>query len=94
MMRILHSLPRTHKLLLLPVATMVTVLGAHKIVSTLEDSRYEHDTTQTDTLLVPLEPNISPGVPSLAWIATLSPKRSTSPRAPWTPLANTFRSRS
>ncbi|WP_069384100.1 peptidoglycan DD-metalloendopeptidase family protein [Halomonas caseinilytica] len=66
MMRILHSLPRTHKLLLLPVATMVTVLGAHKIVSTLEDSRYEHDTTQTDTLLVPLEPNISPGVPSLA----------------------------
>ncbi|WP_275286165.1 peptidoglycan DD-metalloendopeptidase family protein [Halomonas elongata] len=65
MMRILHSLPRTHKLLLLPVATMVTVLGAHKIVSTLEDTRYEHDTTRTDTLLVPLEPDTSPGVPSL-----------------------------
>ncbi|WP_328716375.1 peptidoglycan DD-metalloendopeptidase family protein [Halomonas elongata] len=65
MMRILHSLPRTHKLLLLPVATMVTVLGAHKIVSTLDDTRYEHDTAQTDTLLVPLDPDTSPGVPSL-----------------------------
>lgn len=65
MMRILHSLPRTHKLLLLPVATMVTVLGAHKIVSTLDDTRYEHDAAQTDTLLVPLEPDTSPGVPSL-----------------------------
>ncbi|MES3675795.1 peptidoglycan DD-metalloendopeptidase family protein [Halomonas elongata] len=65
MMRILHSLPRTHKLLLLPVATMVTVLGAHKIVSTLDDTRYEHDAAQTDTLLVPLDPDTSPGVPSL-----------------------------
>lgn len=35
-MRILHSLPRTHKLLLLPVATMVTVLGAHKIIATFD----------------------------------------------------------
>ncbi|MDW5377542.1 peptidoglycan DD-metalloendopeptidase family protein [Halomonas sp. HP20-15] len=33
MLRIFHSLPRTHKLLLLPVATMVTVLGTHKILA-------------------------------------------------------------
>lgn len=32
MLRILHSLPRAHKLLLLPVATMVTVLGTHKLM--------------------------------------------------------------
>ncbi|WP_417629308.1 peptidoglycan DD-metalloendopeptidase family protein [Pistricoccus aurantiacus] len=36
MMGILHSLPRTHKLLLLPVATMVTVLGAQQIIHSLE----------------------------------------------------------
>ncbi|WP_277811869.1 peptidoglycan DD-metalloendopeptidase family protein [Chromohalobacter canadensis] len=36
MLRILHSLPRTHKLILLPVATMVTVLGAHKIVTVID----------------------------------------------------------
>lgn len=33
MLRILHSLPRTHKLLLLPVATLVTVLGTQKLIS-------------------------------------------------------------
>lgn len=38
MLRILHSLPRTHKLILLPVATMVTVLGAHKIVTVIDDN--------------------------------------------------------
>ncbi|GAB3351429.1 peptidoglycan DD-metalloendopeptidase family protein [Chromohalobacter beijerinckii] len=36
MLRILHSLPRTHKLILLPVATMVTVLGAHKIITVID----------------------------------------------------------
>lgn len=36
MLRILHSLPRTHKLLLLPVATMVTVLGTHKILAAFD----------------------------------------------------------
>ncbi|AOM02307.1 peptidase M23 [Cobetia marina] len=36
MLRILHSLPRVHKYLLLPVATMVTVLGAHKLLETLD----------------------------------------------------------
>ncbi|SHF20026.1 murein DD-endopeptidase [Modicisalibacter ilicicola DSM 19980] len=36
MLRILHSLPRTHKLILLPIATMVTVLGAHKIIAALD----------------------------------------------------------
>ncbi|TDX32783.1 murein DD-endopeptidase [Modicisalibacter xianhensis] len=38
MLRILHSLPRTHKLLILPVATMVTVLGTHKIISAFDTS--------------------------------------------------------
>ncbi|MDC8802324.1 peptidoglycan DD-metalloendopeptidase family protein [Halomonas pacifica] len=40
MLRILHSLPRAHKLLLLPVATMVTVLGAQQIFTVI-DSRDE-----------------------------------------------------
>ncbi|MBB3141860.1 peptidoglycan DD-metalloendopeptidase family protein [Halomonas organivorans] len=64
MMRILRSLPRTHKLLLLPVATMVTVLGAHKILTTVEDAR--HDRQNQDTVLVPLGADTSPGVPSLS----------------------------
>ncbi|GHB28380.1 peptidoglycan DD-metalloendopeptidase family protein [Salinicola rhizosphaerae] len=38
MLRIFHSLPRTHKVLLLPVATMVTVLGAQKIIGVFGDS--------------------------------------------------------
>ncbi|ALM53239.1 peptidoglycan DD-metalloendopeptidase family protein [Halomonas huangheensis] len=63
MMRIIHSLPRTHKLLLLPVATMVTVLGAHKIVTTYED--VQRDKQPLDTVLVPLADNASPGLPSL-----------------------------
>ncbi|WP_417331329.1 peptidoglycan DD-metalloendopeptidase family protein [Halomonas cupida] len=63
MMRILHSLPRTHKLLLLPVATMVTVLGAHKIATTYEDM--QRDNQPLDTVLVPLENNATPGLPSL-----------------------------
>ena len=63
MMRILRSLPRTHKLLLLPVATMVTVLGAHKIVTTVED--VQRDSQTLDTVHVPLDPDASPGLPSL-----------------------------
>ncbi|CAM3531547.1 peptidoglycan DD-metalloendopeptidase family protein [Halomonas lysinitropha] len=63
MMRILHSLPRTHKLLLLPVATMVTVLGAQKIVTTLEDVQRDRQTL--DTVLIPLEADATPGLPSL-----------------------------
>jgi len=63
MMRILHSLPRTHKLLLLPVATMVTVLGAQKIVTTFED--VQRESQALDTVLVPLDANASPGLPSL-----------------------------
>ncbi|SDO11406.1 peptidoglycan DD-metalloendopeptidase family protein [Vreelandella arcis] len=63
MLRILHSLPRTHKLLLLPVATMVTVLGTQKLLTTY------HDLNQPDTpmesVLVPLPSNSTPGVPSL-----------------------------
>lgn len=65
MLRILHSLPRTHKLLLLPVATMVTVLGAQKIVTTYQDVQREHRTL--DTVIVPLELDATPGLPSLSF---------------------------
>ncbi|QTF93743.1 peptidoglycan DD-metalloendopeptidase family protein [Halomonas sp. BM-2019] len=65
MLRILHSLPRTHKLLLLPVATMVTVLGAQKIVTTYQDVQREHQTL--DTVIVPLEADAHPGLPSLSF---------------------------
>ena len=63
-MRILNSLPRTHKLLLLPVATMVTVLGAHKILTSVEDARQGGQ--DQDSVLIALGEDASPGVPSLA----------------------------
>ncbi|HSP59375.1 MAG TPA: peptidoglycan DD-metalloendopeptidase family protein [Halomonas sp.] len=63
MLRILHSLPRTHKLLLLPVATMITVLGAEKIISSLQDVQRENQSP--DTVFVPLAPDARPGLPSL-----------------------------
>lgn len=44
MLRIFHSLPRTHKVLLLPVATMVTVLGTQKIMGVFGDA--ENDQQQ------------------------------------------------
>lgn len=65
MLRILHSLPRTHKLLLLPVATMVTVLGAQKIVTTYQDVQRENQ--PLDTVLLPIDPNTNPGLPSLSF---------------------------
>jgi len=68
MMRILRSLPRTHKLLLLPVATMVTVLGAHKIVTTYEDA--QRDNEPLNTVLVPLSDTATPGLPSLTFDRT------------------------
>ncbi|UXZ53346.1 peptidoglycan DD-metalloendopeptidase family protein [Halomonas sp. 7T] len=63
MLRILHSLPRTHKLLLLPVATMVTVLGTQKLVTTYHDLNQPH--TPLESVLVPLPSGSAPGVPSL-----------------------------
>ncbi|WP_311063113.1 peptidoglycan DD-metalloendopeptidase family protein [Halomonas sp. DWK9] len=63
MLRILHSLPRTHKLLLLPVATMVTVLGAQKLVTTYHDLNQPQ--TPLESVLVPLPSDSAPGVPSL-----------------------------
>ncbi|RCV92974.1 peptidoglycan DD-metalloendopeptidase family protein [Vreelandella rituensis] len=63
MLRILHSLPRTHKLLLLPVATMVTVLGAQKLLTTFND--FSTPTTSLESVLVPLPAGSRPGVPSL-----------------------------
>ncbi|MFB9145959.1 peptidoglycan DD-metalloendopeptidase family protein [Halomonas alkalicola] len=65
MLRILHSLPRTHKLLLLPVATMVTVLGAQKIVTTYQDVQREYRTL--DTVIVPLEVDARPVLPTLSF---------------------------
>ncbi|MBR2513859.1 MAG: peptidoglycan DD-metalloendopeptidase family protein [Halomonas sp.] len=63
MLRILHSLPRTHKLLLLPVATMVTVLGTQKLVTTYNDLNQPN--TPLESVLVPLPSDSAPGVPSL-----------------------------
>jgi len=63
MLRILHSLPRTHKLLLLPVATMVTVLGAQKLITTYDD--LSQPQTPLESVLVPLPSDSAPGVPSL-----------------------------
>lgn len=63
MLRILHSLPRTHKLLLLPVATMVTVLGTQKLLTTYQDLNQPH--TPLESVLVPLPSDSAPGVPSL-----------------------------
>ncbi|TDO00089.1 peptidoglycan DD-metalloendopeptidase family protein [Halomonas ventosae] len=63
MMRIVHSLPRTHKLLLLPVATMVTVLGAQKIVTSYQD--IQRDSQTLDTVVIPLDADAQPGLPSL-----------------------------
>lgn len=63
MLRILHSLPRTHKLLLLPVATMVTVLGTQKLLTTYQDLNQQH--TPLESVLVPLPSDSAPGVPSL-----------------------------
>jgi len=63
MLRILHSLPRTHKLLLLPVATMVTVLGTQKLLTTYQDLTQLN--TPLESVLVPLPSDSTPGVPSL-----------------------------
>ncbi|WP_404377015.1 peptidoglycan DD-metalloendopeptidase family protein [Vreelandella aquamarina] len=63
MLRILHSLPRTHKLLLLPVATMVTVLGAQKLITTYHDLNQPQ--ASVESVLVPLPSDSTPGVPSL-----------------------------
>ncbi|UYG04982.1 peptidoglycan DD-metalloendopeptidase family protein [Halomonas sp. LR3S48] len=63
MLRILHSLPRTHKLLLLPVATMVTVLGAQKIVTVVENTQRQGQVPET--VLFPLSPEAHPGLPAL-----------------------------
>lgn len=63
MLRILHSLPRTHKLLLLPVATMVTVLGTQKLLTTYQDLNQPQ--TPLESVLVPLPSDSTPGVPSL-----------------------------
>ncbi|WP_148253684.1 peptidoglycan DD-metalloendopeptidase family protein [Aidingimonas lacisalsi] len=53
MLRILHSLPRTHKLLLLPAATMVTVLGTQKIFSAFDEQNTDSDSRKIVT--VPIE---------------------------------------
>ena len=54
MLRILHSLPRTHKFLLLPVATMVAVLGAQQLYSTVSASDDETDNTEFTVVEMPI----------------------------------------
>ncbi|QNI03719.1 peptidoglycan DD-metalloendopeptidase family protein [Halomonas sp. SH5A2] len=63
MLRILHSLPRTHKLLLLPVATMVTVLGTQKLLTTYNE--LNQPDAPMESVLVPLPSDSTPGVPTL-----------------------------
>ena len=63
MLRILHSLPRTHKLLLLPVATMVTVLGTQKLLTLYKDHHIPN--SHSESVYLPLSENASPGLPSL-----------------------------
>lgn len=62
MLRILHSLPRTHKLLLLPVATMVTVLGTQKIIAAFDTSSESRSTASP--ILVPLNADNASDAPS------------------------------
>lgn len=87
MLRILHSLPRTHKLLLLPVATMVTVLGTQKLLTTYQDLNQPH--TPLESVLVPLPSDSTPGVPSCVKNAPRWQKRSTAPLVPSTQPAKT-----
>jgi len=63
MLRILHSLPRTHKLLLLPVATMVTVLGTQKLLTLYQGQQISQP--PSESVYLPLSENASPGIPSL-----------------------------
>lgn len=63
MLRVLHSLPRAHKLLLLPVATMVTVLGTQKIVTLFQD--LQRDSRSLETVVIPLDANATSRLPSL-----------------------------
>ncbi|MDN6180045.1 MAG: peptidoglycan DD-metalloendopeptidase family protein [Halomonas subglaciescola] len=72
MLRILHSLPRTHKFLLLPVATMVTVLGGQKLLTTYYD--HSQPGAPMESVFVPLSDDAAPGVPALAHINAQQPK--------------------
>ena len=63
MLRILHSLPRTHKLLLLPVATMVTVLGTQKLLTLYQSYQTPH--SLSESVYLPLSENSRPHLPSL-----------------------------
>ncbi|MGS2742865.1 peptidoglycan DD-metalloendopeptidase family protein [Halomonas sp. LS-001] len=63
MLRILHSLPRTHKLLLLPVATMVTVLGTQKLLTLYQDYQTPH--SPSESVYFPLSENTPSRLPSL-----------------------------
>ncbi|WP_110668003.1 peptidoglycan DD-metalloendopeptidase family protein [Salinicola halophilus] len=49
MLRIFHSLPRAHKVLILPVATMVTVLGTQKILGVFDTAENPIATTTVAT---------------------------------------------
>lgn len=62
MLRILHSLPRTHKFLLLPVATMVAVLGAQQLYTTVSASEDETDNTEYTVVEMPIGTSDAPQV--------------------------------
>ena len=76
MLRILHSLPRTHKLLILPVATMVTVLGTHKIISAFDANGESHQTL------------VAVNLPSIPLPEDLQAHASTPPQEVTIPLAS------
>lgn len=61
MLRIFHSLPRTHKVLLLPVATMVTVLGTQKIIGVFDTVENSGSTATVATMstLSPASSNLA-----------------------------------
>lgn len=62
MLRILHSLPRTHKFLLLPVATMVAVLGAQQLYTTVSASEDETDNTEFTVVEMPIGSSDAPQI--------------------------------
>ncbi|MBZ9560169.1 MULTISPECIES: peptidoglycan DD-metalloendopeptidase family protein [unclassified Modicisalibacter] len=70
MLRILHSLPRTHKLLLIPVATMVTVLGTHKILAAFDDTGNTEASRQVNLAVgIPASSDTSDSVNSVATVS-------------------------
>lgn len=91
MLRILHSLPRAHKFLLLPVATMVTVLGTHKLMAVFDTTAEDSETTVQTYLPADLQAHAASErtAPSgNVGAAVLAPLDATHQAAPLTSLAS------